>query len=565
MLAAAIVSRASVAVGAQAGDLDPTFNGGQPLLVDVIRTIPRFTFFSAVAFDPAGNLLITGTATDGDGQAAAVLVRVTANGVLDTSFASGGSQVASFGLGTMHPYSSASSIAPRAGGGWLIAGGASDSDGRGAMFTAAFDATGVLDGAYGSGGVVRPQPAGAAPQATSVNGSDIASDGSVLLVGTVQVDATTRALAVAKVTYDGYVDADFGNQGARGAFVGSFSQSPTTADTQGGGVLVTPEGILVTGQTPDSLGRPQVFLLRLTSAGAPDPGFGSGGVVRHQAADPVAMPRDSGGSAIAVAPGGKIYVAGNARNADNAYTFAVSRFTAGGLGDGSFGTNGTRRFQPAPGVYPAFLDDVVVQPDGKVLLFGESRINDTNEYELVLLRLESDGDLDGSFGGTGVVRIRIGTSGAGQARLSPDATSVVVTGTSATSSITNGLVARILLAAPTTTTTLPAGCVAAPSVAGARCRTARIADEVAAAVPAGKLQRRLLRVLRGVGERLETAEPLHDRPLRRALRKAAARMRRAGRLLVSKAATRAIDDAERTAIAATIAAITSELGTLVGT
>jgi hypothetical protein len=162
------------------------------------------------------------------------------------------------------------------------------------------------------------------------------------------------------------------------------------------------------------------------------------------------------------------------------------------------------------------------------------------------------------------VRIRIGETGAGRATLSPDGASVVVTGASVPGSITNGLVARILLAAPTTTTTLPAGCTAAPSVAGAGCRIARIADEVAAAVPAGKVQRRLLRVLRGAGERIQAAEPLDGRALRRALRKAAARMRRAGRLLLSKAATRVIDDADRTALVTTTADVMSELEALLG-
>jgi hypothetical protein len=113
---------------------------------------------------------------------------------------------------------------------------------------------------------VRSQPAGAAPQTTFVIGSDIAADGSALLAGLIQVDATTRSLAVARVTYDGFPDADFGDQGAKGAFVGSFSQSPTTVDTEGTGVVWTPDGILVTGQTSDSLGRPQVLLLRLTIA-----------------------------------------------------------------------------------------------------------------------------------------------------------------------------------------------------------------------------------------------------------------------------------------------------------
>jgi hypothetical protein len=71
-------------------------------------------------------------------------------------------------------------------------------------------------------------------------------------------------------------------------------------------------------------------------------------------------------------------------------------------------------------------------------------------------------------------------------------------------------------------------------------------------------------LLRAADERMAAAETLDGRPLRRTLRKAAARMRRVGRLLLSKAATRAIDDAERTGLVTITSDVSDELEALVG-
>jgi uncharacterized delta-60 repeat protein len=570
LLVAAMAPHPADALAARAGDLDPTFNGGQMLLVDVIRTIPRVTIFWGIAFDAMGNFLVAGSATDGDGRIAVGLVRVTSGGVVDTSFASNGTQVLQLGGGPT-PFSSAFAIGPRPGGGWLVAGGASDDADRPGMLTAAFDANGTMDPAYGSGGRLRPQPAGAPPEETFASGGHVAVDGAVFIAGQVdRKNGVDAPMALAKVTPEGTSASDFGNLGGKGAFVGSFSQSPVGNATMANAVLQTPQGILVTGTTGDPLNRQQLFLLRLTPSGAPDLQFGASGVVRLQAAEPGL---DTHGSAIALGPDGKIYVGGNvfvaypSIESPDAVVYgalSVTRFTAGGLPDGSFGTNATRRFHPAPDTFSTTAGDIAVQPDGRILVLGSSRVNAENDHEVVVLRLETDGDLDPTFGDGGVARFRVGDMFAASAVISSDGRSLVFVGSSRTGSIQSGVIGRVLLAdLPTTSTTLPGGCGAVGSVAGARCRVARIADEAASVIPSGKLKQRVLRAVGRAEDRLEAAEKLAGRGLRRSLQRALAGLRGVSRLLVSKAAERALSGEQRAALVADAIVVTSEVQTLI--
>jgi uncharacterized delta-60 repeat protein len=570
LLAAALASHSPDALAARAGDLDPTFNGGQLLLVDVIRTIPRTTIFWGIAFDATGNLLLAGNATDGDGRLAVGLVRVTSGGVVDTSFASSGTQVVQLGGGPT-PFSTAFAIAPRPGGGWLVAGGATDDVGRRGLLTAAFDANGALDPAYGTGGRLRLQPAGAAPEDSSAAGGYVAVDGAAFIAGSVDpMNGLAAPMACAKVTPEGASASGFGNLGGKGAFVASFSQSPAPNATYANAVRETPQGTLVTGTTGDPLNRQQIFLLRLTPSGAPDLQFGTSGVTRLQAAE---AGLDTQGSSIALAPDGKIYVGGNVYvaypsiDAPNAVVYgalSVTRFTAGGQPDGSFGTSATRRFHPAAGTFSTAAGDIAVQADGRILLVGTSRVNDANDREVVVLRLETDGDLDPTFGDGGVARFRVGTMFAASAAISPDGQSLVFVGSSFTGSIDSGVVGRVLLAdLPTTSTTLPGGCGAVGSIPGARCRVARIAGEAASVIPSSKIKQRVLRAVGRAGDRLQAAETLTGRALRRALQRALAGLRGVSRLLVSKAAERAVSGEQRAALVADAIVVTSEIQALI--
>jgi uncharacterized delta-60 repeat protein len=140
------------------------------------------------------------------------------------------------------------------------------------------------------------------------------------------------------------------------------------------------------------------FLLRLGADGAPDPGFGHRGLLTP-------------GSAIASAhflADGEIEVAGSGSVAKKSGP-AILRFTAAGEPDRSFGTDGVRLYD-----LPGAINAASWGPDGSVVLGG--REEDTGscagkEAEEdcaetpVLAAVDAEGNLDGSFGEGGVLRL----------------------------------------------------------------------------------------------------------------------------------------------------------------
>lgn len=138
-------------------------------------------------------------------------------------------------------------------------------------------------------------------------------------------------------------------------------------------------------------------LTRYNADGSLDSSFGVGGTVAR-----------SGLSALAIQADGKILVAG-AGLAPNALRldFMLLRYNEDGTSDRGFGTAGV--------VYTDFggridrANDLVIQPDGKILLAGEVGDNRVNTpWDFGLARYNEDGTLDGTFGGAGRVRTIIG-------------------------------------------------------------------------------------------------------------------------------------------------------------
>ncbi|HXJ36131.1 MAG TPA: hypothetical protein VMS22_19030 [Candidatus Eisenbacteria bacterium] len=567
-LALACLSATAV-LAAPPGAFDPSFNGGNPVLLDVAKTVPRSSGLTSVVFDAQGRIMVAGNTTDATAHTAVLIARLLGDGTVDATFGDGGSRIAQMGLGsgTNQPYSVAFSIGPRpAGAGWLVGGYASGSDDRRAPFAGAFDAGGGVDIGFGNGGSVRPQPAGSAPAETFGEGAGFAADGTSYVACTIETTPATganRMFAVVAVTPQGQPLTSFGTQ--PGAFVGSFSQTTDTG-SYGSQPLVTPNGILVAGTTLDATGRQQILLVRLTSGGLLDTGFAGGaGFVRKQVADTGGS--DSQGSGVAVGPSGEIYLAGRADDSDDRFAFSVTRITVAGNVDATFGTAGTRHIQTSLGTdqySSSAANDVAVQADGKVILVGSSS-NAVDQNEAVVLRLDVDGNLDPSFGASGVVRIDMGdrvslSSGV----IAPDGNSLVVAGGTSTGSVASGLVARILLVESTTTTTtlVPGGCEAVPSIAGARCRIGVLSTALGDGAPEGRLKTRVTKTLTRAAARLDGAEALSGRKRKARLRKAGALLRRASHQLGSRLAQRTLPESLRTGLRAQADAIATELATL---
>ena len=81
--------------------------------------------------------------------------------------------------------------------------------------------------------------------------------------------------------------------------------------------------------------------------------------------------------------------------------FAVVRLNSNGSLDNSFGTNGKKTIAFGPDTDLA--QDIAVQADGRIILSGYS-IQVATGYDIAVVRLDSDGSLDSSFDDDGKLR-----------------------------------------------------------------------------------------------------------------------------------------------------------------
>jgi uncharacterized delta-60 repeat protein len=185
-------------------------------------------------------------------------------------------------------------------------------------------------------------------------------------------------------------------QSGGSVLVQRFTSAGALAGTYvgGGGVAqaaaAQPDGKVVVAGSSGGM-----FAERFNADGSVDSSFGSGGVARVPALGSSAV-----AYGVAVAPGGKIVVAGTIGGPDT--RIAVARFNANGTLDTSFGSGGS--LQLDLGLPYEAAQGVAVQPDGKVVLVGREQGSTTYEFfNGLIIRLNTNGGLDGSFAGSGVV------------------------------------------------------------------------------------------------------------------------------------------------------------------
>src|SRR5262245_25842088 len=131
--------------------------------------------------------------------------------------------------------------------------------------------------------------------------------------------------------------------------------------------------------------------------GSLDPSFGRGGTVT------TVIGSSAFADAIAIQSDGKIVASGGGHS-----RFMVVRYNANGSLDRSFGSGG--KAMTAPIGSDEGAEALVIQPDSKLVISGDSATSDQSVF--ALLRYQADGTLDRSFGSGGRVATRIGTDSA---------------------------------------------------------------------------------------------------------------------------------------------------------
>jgi uncharacterized delta-60 repeat protein len=202
-------------------------------------------------------------------------------------------------------------------------------------------------------------------------------------------------IALVRYNADGSLDTAFGTSGIVRTAVPSVNAVATAVVVQPG-ALPANDKILVAGSTFDpSTGTAGIVLARYTANGTLDAGFGTGG--QGFVSAPIG-PGTSVDNASLALQGGNIVVAG----ATTAGDFVLRRYDSTGALDQTFGTSGTATTHVGT---RAMGPAIALQSGGKIVAAGASGSFASPPMNAVLVRYNTNGTLDLTFGnaGTGMV------------------------------------------------------------------------------------------------------------------------------------------------------------------
>ena len=205
---------------AKSGTLDTTFGSGGKVVNDIGG---RGAGLTGVAIQPDGKIVVSGTTGDQD----YLVARYQINGVLDTSFGTGG-----IVTGHFTATGAATSLALQPDGKILVAGYDANSDG----YLIRLKSNGTIDAAFGT----RQLRAGTG-LATTVSDMAIGADGRIIIAGNAVSDALDYSAVIFVLKSDGNFDTTFSSDGKR--------TDPLYKNLDG--LAVQPDGkILLTGHPP---------------------------------------------------------------------------------------------------------------------------------------------------------------------------------------------------------------------------------------------------------------------------------------------------------------------------
>jgi uncharacterized delta-60 repeat protein len=364
----------------------------------------------AVTNGPDGSVFAAGWTSPG-GDNAMVVAKIGSDGKLDTAFGQSGIASVNVAVGGK-TVEVARAVAVQPDGKIVISGpvekdpkatgaAAKDTD----IAVVRFDATGKPDPAFGKGGTAvidigAGKAMGDSYVADNSWGMAALAGGRLVVFGsTAAADRNDADYAIVGLTSAGALDPAFGTKGITRVDVNQATDNAR-------GVIVQPDGKLVfAGYSRDSAGVINPVLIRTSSDGKIDSGFGKDGVATASVVP--------GGVAEAYGialQGDKFVLAGYGRgaSADEKVDVMSMRFNADGSWDESYGTDGLTRIDVA-----ADADrgrNVAVLPDGRILIVGSGSPQAGVSDAMVVL-LDKDGKPAPRFGTDGRVLSELGGPG----------------------------------------------------------------------------------------------------------------------------------------------------------
>jgi uncharacterized delta-60 repeat protein len=259
-------------------------------------------------------------------------------------------------------------------------------------FLARLEPDGTLDSGFGSGGI-------AVSSTLHETTADMIqqADGKLVVAGDAWVQGKGYDAALWRLNLDGSTDATFGTDGKASLDAGGLEIASRLLQQDDGKLVIA-------GTSEGSDGHQHLMLGRFNPDGSLDATFGSdGSVILDFPSAWLAT------TALLRQPDGKLVVAGHQRG-----KVTVARFTGDGVLDDSFDVDGTLEIA-ATTIDSAHSftsgGSATLQDDGRIVVVGKvghstccDPWGDPTFYrDGFILRLQSDGAIDPTFGGTGIV------------------------------------------------------------------------------------------------------------------------------------------------------------------
>jgi len=406
------------------GAVDPTFGAGG--YVDAAFDLGADGIMQpeAVAVQADGKIVVAGIVERDPTPNRAIpsdfaVVRLDANGARDGTFGGGdGAVIVDLNRGPSS-IDRPRALAIQADGKIVVAGTASAVD-RDEVALVRLNAVGSLDDSFGDGGRAfaarsRTLGTGGLSGFPTVDSLAFQPDGRIILTGGLVIppvsplSPSTRRDYLARFDTSGGLDPTFSEDGFREVEGSSSNGGLSRVVVQPDGKIVRGGQFLIFRVGFSGSTSPSFAVERYNTDGSNDAGFGVGGralVVFSSGGGPTESTavfnelRD-----VALQADGKIVAVGSA-----AAAFAAARLNPDGSLDSTFDGDGrvTVTFDDQGG-YSSGGNAVAIQPDGKLLLAGTtlrglpSQVSDrvANPVDAAVVRLNSDGSLDPTFGAGG--------------------------------------------------------------------------------------------------------------------------------------------------------------------
>ena len=367
---------------AQPGVLDVDFGVGGTVVVPHLGNGLNDRATCAL-LQPDQTILVAARSFNGTTSDLALL-RFNADGTTDPSFGNNGSKIYSFGAGD----EIASSMALDVQGRILVCGTAySDvTNTTSDIFVARFLANGNLDVSFnGTGVLIR-----------SVHQTEDGEQGNVVIAqpdGKIMMLGQTGPSMYPEILYeryleDGTMDITLEGDGSTLPYTNTSKAHALAGKLDASGNLLVAGYASLIGSS-----ERKMLLFSINPDGSIPNDFGeSYGVTLNTAEANTNL-----ANAMAITPNGKVLL-GGVRIGDYSEQM-ISRYTAGGLPDNSFGTDGSV-FLNTTTPYSDVVNDILVDSDGKILVAG-SFGNNMQGRNWVVSRLNADGSYDLTFNNTG--------------------------------------------------------------------------------------------------------------------------------------------------------------------